>query len=165
MGGRADDGSKGIEDVTISFMRSGCWYLEPRFNIRGQHAIRYVRGRFQGWGYFDLERCVGRQLNEILLPGNAILSTLHHPVAGSMSNVFIAGTFKGKLNDWDGDGNAMLRVIWRDQSVGRFVHRLVAIDADRSKLLVAFVPADPALLSWKVTKAGKAAITEKPGRR
>jgi len=104
LSGRADDGSKGVEDVTISFMRSGCWYLEPKFQIRGQPAIRYVRGRFQGWGYFDLQRCMGKSLNEILQPGNAILSTLHHPVAGPMSNVFIAGTFKGKLNDWDGDG-------------------------------------------------------------
>jgi hypothetical protein len=104
LSGRADDGSKGVEDVTISFMRSGCWYLEPRFKIRGQDAIRYVRGRFQGWGYFDLERLAGKPLDEILLPGNAILSTLHHPVASQMTNVFIAGTFKGKLNDWDGDG-------------------------------------------------------------
>ncbi len=48
--------------------------------------------------------------------------------------------------DWDGDSNAALRVIWRGQSVGRFVERLVAIDADRSKLLVAFAPGDPALL-------------------
>jgi len=48
--------------------------------------------------------------------------------------------------DWDGDSNVTLGVIWRGQSVGRFVERLVAIDADRSKLLVAFEPADPALL-------------------
>ena len=48
--------------------------------------------------------------------------------------------------DWDGDSSATLTVIWRGQSVGRFVERLVAIDADRSKLLVAFAPADPALL-------------------
>jgi hypothetical protein len=48
--------------------------------------------------------------------------------------------------DWDGDSNATLRVIWRGQSVGRFVERLVAIDEDRSKLLVAFEPADPTLL-------------------
>lgn len=102
--GRADDASQGVEDVTISFMRSGCWYLEPRFKIRGHDAIRYVRGKFQGWGYIDLQRCVSKSLDEILLPGNAILSTLHHPVAGPMANVFIAGTFKGKLNDWDGDG-------------------------------------------------------------
>jgi HEAT repeats len=102
--GRADDGSKGVEDVTISFMRSGCWYLEPAFRVHGEPAIRYVRGRFQGWGYLDLERCLGKPLNEILTPGNAILSTLHHPIAGPMSNVFIAGTFKGKLCDWDGDG-------------------------------------------------------------
>jgi hypothetical protein len=48
--------------------------------------------------------------------------------------------------DWDGDSNATLTVIRRGQSVGRFVERLVAIDADRSKLLVAFEPAHPALL-------------------
>ena len=48
--------------------------------------------------------------------------------------------------DWDGDGTATLGVMWRGQPVGRFVERLVAIDADRSKLLVAFAPADPALL-------------------
>ena len=29
--------------------------------------------------------------------------------------------------DWDGDSNATLRVIWRGQSVGRFVQRLVAM--------------------------------------
>jgi len=45
------------------------------------------------------------RLEEILLPGNAILSTLHDSVAGPLTNVFISGTFKGKLNDWDGDGN------------------------------------------------------------
>jgi hypothetical protein len=48
--------------------------------------------------------------------------------------------------DWDGDSNATLGVIWRGQSVGRFVEQLVAIDADRSKLLVAFAPDDPGLL-------------------
>jgi len=47
---------------------------------------------------------------------------------------------------WQVDSNATLEVIWRGQSVGRFVERLVVIDTDRSKLLVAFVPADPALL-------------------
>lgn len=48
--------------------------------------------------------------------------------------------------DWGGDGNATLGVTWRGQPVGRFVEQLVAIDTDRSKLLVAFAPADPALL-------------------
>jgi hypothetical protein len=48
--------------------------------------------------------------------------------------------------DWDGDSNATLGVIWRGQSVGRFVEQLVVIDVDRSKLLVAFAPGDPALL-------------------
>jgi hypothetical protein len=48
--------------------------------------------------------------------------------------------------DWGDDSNATLGVIWRGEPVGRFVERLVAIDADRSKLLVAFAPADPALL-------------------
>jgi hypothetical protein len=105
MSGVADDASKGVEDATISFMRSGCWHLEPKFQIRGEPAIRYVRGKFQGWGHFDLAKCMGKPIDEVLQPGNAILSSLHHPIAGPMTNVFISGTFKGKLNDWDGDGH------------------------------------------------------------
>jgi len=72
--------------------------------VRDAPAIRYVRGRFQGWGYVNLERVAGKPLEQVLTPGNAILSTLHDPVAGPKTNAFILGTFKGKLNDWDGDG-------------------------------------------------------------
>jgi hypothetical protein len=46
----------------------------------------------------------GRSIEEVLTPGNAILSTLHDPIAERMTNAFILGTFKGKLNDWDHDG-------------------------------------------------------------
>lgn len=104
--GRADDISEGVhEDSHIGFMRQGCWYLDDRTSIRDEgNAIRYVRGQFQGWGYINLNRVMGKSLEDVLLPGNAILSTLHDPVAGPLTNVFIAGTFKGKLNDWDDDG-------------------------------------------------------------
>jgi len=102
--GKADDLSQGVQQATIGFNRYGCWFLDDKFQIRGTPAIRYVRGRFQGWGYANPERLVGKSVEEVLLPGNAILSTLHDPVAGPLTNVFISGTFKGKLNDWDGDG-------------------------------------------------------------
>lgn len=102
--GRADDPSKGVRDAHVGFMREGCWYLDHDFKVKGGSAIRYVRGRFQGWGYVNLEQIIGKQLEQILTPGNAILSTLHDPVAGPLTNTFIHGTFKGKLNDWDGDG-------------------------------------------------------------
>jgi len=104
LSGHADDGSAGVQKALIGFSRYGCWFLDNRFKIRGADAIRYVRGRFQGWGYANLARLAGRSLQEILRPGNAILSTLHDPLAGPLTNVFISGTFKGKLNDWDGDG-------------------------------------------------------------
>ncbi len=104
LSGHADDSSDGVADSHIGFMRQGCWFLDPKFQVKGDAAIRYVRGRFQGWGYTNLARVAGKPLDQILLPGNAVLSTLHNPVAGPMTNVFIAGTFKGKLNDWDGDG-------------------------------------------------------------
>jgi hypothetical protein len=103
--GRADDASRGIADSQIGFNRWGCWFLDPSFKVRGDDAIRYVRGRFQGWGYFNLEQLVAKSLEQVLVPGNAILSTLHDPVAGPLTNVFISGTFKGKLNDWNGDGH------------------------------------------------------------
>jgi len=102
--GKADDASQGVHEATIPFCRQGVWYLENKFQVREAPAIRYVRGRFQGWGYVNLERVAGKPLEEVLTPGNAILSTLHDPIAGPKTNAFILGTFKGKLNDWDGDG-------------------------------------------------------------
>ena len=102
--GHADDPSQGVHEATIGFSRQGTWYLEDAFEVRDAPAIRYVRGRFQGWGYVNLERVAGKPLEEVLTPGNAILSTLHDPIAGPKTNAFILGTFKGKLNDWDGDG-------------------------------------------------------------
>lgn len=102
--GHADDPSEGTRTANIGFARHGTWYLEPSFQIRNSPAIRYVRGRFQGWGYVNLARVAGKSLEEILLPGNGVLSTLHDPEVGPMTNAFILGTFKGKLNDWDGDG-------------------------------------------------------------
>jgi hypothetical protein len=103
--GHADDPSQGIKEGQIGFMREGVWHLEPKFKIGDADAIRYVRGRFQGWGYVNLDRVAGKPIDEVLTPGNAILSTLHDPVAGPLTNAFILGTFKGKLNDWDGDGH------------------------------------------------------------
>ncbi|WP_405164839.1 HEAT repeat domain-containing protein [Nocardia sp. NBC_01499] len=102
--GRADDPSEGIRQANIGFARYGTWHLEPRFQIHQDAAIRYVRGRFQGWGFVNLARIAGKPLAEVLTPGNGVLSTLHDPEIGPMTNAFIAGTFKGKLNDWDGDG-------------------------------------------------------------
>jgi hypothetical protein len=102
--GRADDPSEGTRQAQIGFARYGTWHLEPAFQIHGEPAIRYVRGRFQGWGYLNLARVAGKALDEVLTPGNGVLSTLHDPEIGSMTNAFILGTFKGKLNDWDGDG-------------------------------------------------------------
>ncbi|HEX2028070.1 MAG TPA: HEAT repeat domain-containing protein [Nitriliruptorales bacterium] len=102
--GKADDPSHGTRQTQIGFARYGTWYLEPKFQLHGQPAIRYVRGRFQGWGYLNLARIAGKPLEEVLTPGNGVLSTLHDPEIESLTNAFILGTFKGKLNDWDGDG-------------------------------------------------------------
>jgi len=104
LSGRTDDESQGLHESHIGFMRSGCWFLDDTFKVNGGDAIRYVRGRFQGWGYTNPDRITGKTLEEVIVPGNGILSTLHDPIAGPLTNVFIAGTFKGKLNDWDDDG-------------------------------------------------------------
>jgi hypothetical protein len=39
------------------------------------------------------------------------------------------------------------------------------LSLQRKKLIEPEKPTDPAVLSWKVTKAGRAAIAEKPSRR
>lgn len=106
--GRADDASEGTNPTTIGFHRFGNWHLDPSIQVRDEAAIRYVRGRFQGWGYTNVDNVIGADLQDILRPGNGILSTLHDPEVRDLTNVFILGTFKGKLNDWDGDGRVDL---------------------------------------------------------
>lgn len=104
LSGKADDPSEGvIENVTIPFAREGQWFVNENLPLKGDYAIEYVRGLFQGWAYVNLER-IQRQGGEFLFPGNSILSTLHHPVVGPKTNTFIVGSFKGKLVDWTGDG-------------------------------------------------------------
>jgi hypothetical protein len=39
------------------------------------------------------------------------------------------------------------------------------LSLQRKKFIVPEKPADPHMMSWKITKAGKAAVTEKSGRR
>jgi len=103
LSGKANDGSDGVvEDVNIPFARQGQWFLNPDIKIRGRHAIEYVRGLFQGWSFVNLER-IENSGGEFFFPGNSILSTLHHPVVGPKTNAFVAGRFKGKVVDWDGD--------------------------------------------------------------
>jgi hypothetical protein len=38
------------------------------------------------------------------------------------------------------------------------------LSLQRKKLIEPEKPTDPSMMSWKVTKAGKAAVAEKPGR-
>ena len=104
--GRADDPSEGVRQANIGFARYGTWHLEPKFQVHDEAAIRYVRGRFQGWGYVNLARVAGRPLaEEVLTAGQRRAVHPARPEVGPMTNAFILGTFKGKLNDWDGDGN------------------------------------------------------------
>lgn len=102
--GRADDASQGTHDTRVGFSRFGNWHVDDRIRVHDEAAIRYVRGRFQGWGYTSVDSVIGKELQDVLTPGNGVLSTLHDPEVGPLTNVFILGTFKGKLNDWDGDG-------------------------------------------------------------
>lgn len=102
--GRADDASEGTTNTQIGFARYGAWHLDPSMKIHDEAAIRYVRGRFQGWGYTNVDGVIGKSLEQILAPGNGILSSIQDPAVRDLTNVFLVGTFKGKLNDWDGDG-------------------------------------------------------------
>ena len=52
----------------------------------------------------NVDNVIGKDLSEILAPGNGILSSIQDPAVRDLTNVFLVGTFKGKLNDWDGDG-------------------------------------------------------------
>lgn len=102
--GRADDPSEGvIENVPIPFAREGEWFTSKHLALKGQEAIEYVRGVFQGWAYVNVERVMSGG-GDMLFPGNSVLATLHHPEVAPYTNTFLAGSFKGKVIDWDGDG-------------------------------------------------------------
>ncbi|MEU7484881.1 HEAT repeat domain-containing protein [Streptomyces sp. NPDC042319] len=103
LSGQADDDSLGHRNEMVSAKRSGEWTLDPRMEIKGASAIRYVRGRVQTWGYINFTTMQGSSLEEVLCPGNSILGTLDTP-SGPLANAYITGAFKGKLVDWDGDG-------------------------------------------------------------
>jgi hypothetical protein len=102
--GRADDLSDGVvEDVMIPFAREGEWFLNTRLRVKDAHPIEYVRGKFQGWAFVNVERMMSTD-GDLLSPGNSVLGTLHHPEVGPMTNAFLSGSFKGKVLDWNGDG-------------------------------------------------------------
>jgi hypothetical protein len=104
LSGKANDPSQGVVDnVVVPFARQGQWFLNEHLEVKGRRAIEYVRGLFQGWSYVNLER-IENSGGEFFFPGNSILSTLHHPVVGPLTNTFVNGRFKGKVVDWDGDG-------------------------------------------------------------
>lgn len=104
LSGKASDASDGVVDnVVVPFAREGQWFLNQDMKVKGESAIEYVRGLFQGWAFVNLER-IENSGGEFLFPGNSVLSTLHHPVVGDRTNTFLNGRFKGKVVDWDGDG-------------------------------------------------------------
>ncbi len=104
LSGKANDPSAGVVDnVSVPFARQGQWFLNQDMQVDGRKAIEYVRGLFQGWSFVNLER-IENSGGEFFFPGNSILSTLHHPVVGPLTNGFVNGRFKGKVVDWDGDG-------------------------------------------------------------
>ena len=102
--GKANDPSQGVvERVVVPFARQGQWFLNESCRVKGRMPIEYVRGLFQGWSFVNLER-IENSGGEFFFPGNSILSTLHHPEVGPLTNSFVNGRFKGKVVDWDGDG-------------------------------------------------------------
>lgn len=104
LSGKANDPSEGVvDDVVVPFAREGNWFLNEHLDVKGRKAIEYVRGLFRGWAYVNLDR-IENSGGEFYFPGNSVLSTLHHPVAGPLTNGYVAGRFKGKVVDWDGDG-------------------------------------------------------------
>lgn len=141
MSGQIGDPEDGVLESQIGFTRRGRWYLDPNMRIKDEAAIRYVRGRFHGWAYVNLDRVMGKPLEEVIVPGNGVLSTLHDPVVGPMTNVFLAGTYKGKLSDWDGDGRI------DTNSLDIYATRTGEVDMDMDG--IADVPGMTCVDTWK----------------
>ncbi|MEE3922648.1 hypothetical protein V2I01_42690 [Micromonospora sp. BRA006-A] len=102
--GRADDPSEGVRKANIGFARYGTWHLEPKFQIREEAAIRYVRGRFQGWGCCEPGPHRGPLDRAGPHPGQRRAVHAARPGGRPDDQRLHPRHVQGKLNDWDGDG-------------------------------------------------------------
>lgn len=105
LSGQINDTSEGVLAGDVSFLRVGQWRLDPNIPVQGDAAIRYVKGNFMSWGYVDLRQTAddddgdgdpldaGEMLRAVVYDGDKVYS-----------NTLVAGTWKGKISDEDGDG-------------------------------------------------------------
>lgn len=105
LSGQINDTSEGVLAGNVSFLRVGQWRLDPNIPVQGDAAIRYVKGNFMSWGYVDLRQTIdddngdgdpldaGEMLRAVVYDGDKVYS-----------NTLVAGTWKGKITDEDGDG-------------------------------------------------------------
>jgi hypothetical protein len=123
LSGKADDMSAGVVPTLVTVPRFGQWTLDPKLQVKGESAIRYVRGRVHTWAYVDIDRMQVSAMEEVLFPGNSILGSPHGTDV-PLANAYVTGTFKGKLVDWDGDGKVDVN------SIDIYASRNGAIDSD-----------------------------------
>ncbi len=75
---------------------------EPSRKEAPTRYVQSVRGRYMGAAFVNVERLLNQGMR--IGPGEVQLSSLHHPIVGSMTNTHLFGTFKGKISDLSGDG-------------------------------------------------------------
>jgi hypothetical protein len=106
-----------VHDVGVILNRlAEPWIVRPQRPVRQQAGlfgntpgkplpkkfVESVRGKYFGAAYINIERLMKQQF--VIGPGEVQLSTLFHPIAGPLTNMFLFGSFKGKLSDLNGDG-------------------------------------------------------------
>ncbi|OOO17865.1 PBS lyase [Rhizobium sophoriradicis] len=115
LSGTVEDKSLGIvDDVNVVLARkANPVIVRPKQHLlvgsanrgsdgRWKELVESVRGKYYGFAFANIDRLFssGFQIH----PGTIQLTSPTHPEIGSMTNLFLYGTFKGKLSDLDGDG-------------------------------------------------------------
>lgn len=111
-----DNSVPALHDVGVILNRlAEPWIIRPTRPVRQQanilvgkkskkipsEIVDSVRGKYFGTAYLNIERMLKNNFS--IGPGEVQLSSLFHPIAGPLTNMFIFGTFKGKIADLNND--------------------------------------------------------------
>ncbi len=103
--GQVGDISAGVLDGDVNFLRVGQWKLDENIPIGDDYAIRYVKGNFMSWGYVAAAQLLDDDNRDgDPVDAGEMMRAVASDAGGYYCNAFVAGTWKGKIADENGDG-------------------------------------------------------------
>lgn len=101
--GKVEDSSQPpFDDMIVNMNRAALTVRVGDPDSPSKRIVQSVRGRYMGSAFINPGRIIANGM--VIGPGEVQLCNANHPGAGMLTNTHLAGTFRGKLSDLDGDG-------------------------------------------------------------